>query len=330
MRKKKAAYLMAPKIDENAIVILNSGGYDSLITLAAATQYGYGPIHSLFVNYGQPAADNEALAAAAIAAHFGAIHHTETINFNIWADMDAMKDPLAENSIIPNRNFVLFAIAASYCDTLMVPTIGVGWDGIFNKKKDALINAVLWDAHKPFLSSLVRAYDQGSRLGWVGGYNLSILAPLLNKTKIQNGQFGLDMEVPFELSWSCFAGGRKTPCGACVKCKERDKIALSLEIPNRFDYDGAISLVPALKPKPKRAYKPRKKKEANESPELQPSGREEQRESTIEGAQESDPGKEENCEQPIYESESGLGQEKETRRSEEESSRSQEEKEEIA
>jgi 7-cyano-7-deazaguanine synthase len=303
--KKKPAHALVPKIDKDAILVLNSGGLDSLVVMGAVYQKGYKRIHSLFIDYGQVAAEQERLAAAAIAAFYNAQHYEETAKLSIWKELPALNNAQAEDLIVPNRNFVLFAIAGAYCDTKMIPSIGVGWDAIYNTKTKTLYS-VAWDAHKPFLMALCRSFDEGSRLGWVGNMNLSVETPLLNKQKEQNVKFGMDLSVPFELSWSCL-DSTSEPCQLCNKCHEREEMAELLGVENMFNRKEALLLAPKLKPK--RATKPRaprKKKVQDDTKEnslgldeVQASGRsseraeenppfESQQEETIQGQRQGD------------------------------------------
>ena len=41
-------------------------------------------------------------------------------------------------------------------------------------------------------------------------------------TKAEIVKLGASLGVPFELTWSCYAGGEK-PCGHCDSCKLRAK-----------------------------------------------------------------------------------------------------------
>lgn len=54
------------------------------------------------------------------------------------------------------------------------------------------------------------------------GHQLRIEAPFVNWTKAQVVAKGLELGVPYELTWSCYAGGEK-PCGKCGTCIDRAK-----------------------------------------------------------------------------------------------------------
>jgi 7-cyano-7-deazaguanine synthase len=49
---------------------------------------------------------------------------------------------------------------------------------------------------------------------------VEVLTPYLYYTKGQIIQDGISLNVDYELTWSCYVGG-KTPCGKCGTCVER-------------------------------------------------------------------------------------------------------------
>ena len=51
---------------------------------------------------------------------------------------------------------------------------------------------------------------------------VEVLAPLMRLSKTDIVRLGAKLKVPFELTWSCYAGGQK-PCGHCDSCKLRAK-----------------------------------------------------------------------------------------------------------
>ena len=52
------------------------------------------------------------------------------------------------------------------------------------------------------------------------GNQLQIEAPFVNMTKADVVKLGLELNVPYELTWSCYEGGDK-PCGVCGTCIDR-------------------------------------------------------------------------------------------------------------
>jgi 7-cyano-7-deazaguanine synthase len=56
-----------------------------------------------------------------------------------------------------------------------------------------------------------------------GTYNkVKIVAPFVSKNKAEVVKTGLALKTPYELTWSCYEGGKK-PCGTCGTCIDRAK-----------------------------------------------------------------------------------------------------------
>ena len=57
----------------------------------------------------------------------------------------------------------------------------------------------------------------------IGTYNkISINRPLINMNKSDVVKKGLELKVPYELTWSCYEGKDKQ-CGKCGTCIDRKK-----------------------------------------------------------------------------------------------------------
>jgi len=214
-------------------VVLNSGGIDSLVTVAWLAANGHKP-HSLFIDYGQPAAAKEEAAARAIASRYGGEFSKEAIRLDLWQRFpfffgDTSGSKFAFNGWIPMRNFIFFGIAASYCDGLGIPKMALGWSGRQDKKGEP--SAGSYGDHPRFIELLKKTFDQASDLRWTDLRKLEMLTPLRNRTRRQTIQLGRRLEVPFALAWSCEAGTSE-PCKACPKCLARFK-AFAKRAPSR-------------------------------------------------------------------------------------------------
>lgn len=54
------------------------------------------------------------------------------------------------------------------------------------------------------------------------GRRLEISAPFVGMSKAEVVKLGLSLDVPYELTWSCYEGGDR-PCGKCGTCIDRAK-----------------------------------------------------------------------------------------------------------
>ena len=72
------------------------------------------------------------------------------------------------------------------------------------------------DCSEAFETAMNTAIYEGS------GKQLRMEAPFIGCNKADIVKKGLEMGVPYELTWSCYEGGEK-PCGKCGTCIDRQK-----------------------------------------------------------------------------------------------------------
>lgn len=75
------------------------------------------------------------------------------------------------------------------------------------------------DCSDIFNKAMNQAIYEGS------GHQLEINAPFVKMTKAQIVKIGLELKVPYELTWSCYEGNDK-PCGMCGTCLDRQNAFL--------------------------------------------------------------------------------------------------------
>ena len=208
-------------------LVLFSGGVDSTTCLAIAVdKYGADEVLALSLYYGQKHS-RELEAARKIAAHYG-VKHKELDLALIFADSDCTllkgsegeipKESYAEqlektdgkpvSTYVPFRNGLFLASAASIA-------LSNGCEEIYYgaHSDDAAGNAYP-DCSSEFNDAINRAIYLGS------GGELRVTAPFIGMNKAQVIAKGLELGVPYELTWSCYEGGDK-PCGVCVTCRDR-------------------------------------------------------------------------------------------------------------
>ena len=208
-------------------LVLFSGGVDSTTCLAIAVdKYGADEVLALSLYYGQKHS-RELEAARKIAAHYG-VKHKELDLALIFADSDCTllkgsegeipKESYAEqlektdgkpvSTYVPFRNGLFLASAASIA---LSNGCGVIYYGAHSD--DAAGNAYP-DCSSDFNDAINRAIYLGS------GGELRVTAPFIGMNKAQVIAKGLELGVPYELTWSCYEGGDK-PCGVCGTCRDR-------------------------------------------------------------------------------------------------------------
>ncbi|MBU0548326.1 MAG: 7-cyano-7-deazaguanine synthase QueC [Candidatus Omnitrophica bacterium] len=195
-------------------VVLLSGGLDSATVLYLAKAKGY-LCRCLIFDYGQ-IHKKEIRQAKRIAKAAGCAYKILKIKFP-WkgsALLDRkIKIPEKINrgipaTYVPSRNIIFLSFAASFAETVGAESIFMG--------AHAQDYSGYPDCRREFFS----AFSKMVKAGTYGGF--SIRVPLLYKNKSQIILMGKRLGVPFELTWSCYRGG-KAPCTRCDSCYYRAK-----------------------------------------------------------------------------------------------------------
>ena len=61
-------------------------------------------------------------------------------------------------------------------------------------------------------------------------------APFINSPKAKVVETGARLNVPFELTWSCYEGGEK-PCGKCGTCRDRIRAFEENNLTDPLEYE---------------------------------------------------------------------------------------------
>lgn len=210
-------------------MVLFSGGVDSTTCLAIAVKkYGRENVMSLSISYGQKHS-REMESAAAIAKYYGIEKNDLDLSLIFkYSDCSLLKGSDEEiphesyseqlkktagspvSTYVPFRNGLFLSSAASVA---LSKGCGVIYYGAHSD--DSAGNAYP-DCSEIFNNAMNTAIYEGS------GRKLKIEAPFVGMTKSEVVKTGLELEAPYELTWSCYEGGEK-PCGKCGTCIDRAK-----------------------------------------------------------------------------------------------------------
>lgn len=210
-------------------LVLFSGGVDSSTCLGLAVKkYGKENVVALSIVYGQKHS-KEMEASVRVAEYYG-VEHLSLDLAKIFAysncsllshsDQEIPKEDYASqlektdgkpvSTYVPFRNGLFLSSAASIA---LSKDCGVIYYGAHSD--DAAGNAYP-DCSDAFNEAMKQAIWLGS------GNQLTIEAPFVNWSKADVVKKGLELGVPYELTWSCYEGGEK-PCGTCGTCIDRAK-----------------------------------------------------------------------------------------------------------
>ena len=224
-------------------VVLFSGGLDSSVCLGLAVrQYGAPEVLALSVAYGQRHL-KELEAARKIAQFYGVrqmsldlgeifknsqcsllTQSAQSIPQGDYARQLTSTRGAPVSTYVPYRNGLFLSSAASIALSLDCNEIYYGAHA-----DDAAGNAYP-DTSTAFHEAISRAIYIGS------GSQLQIVAPFIDKSKAQVVAMGRRIGVPFELTWSCYAGHDRA-CGVCDTCIDRRKAFTANGLTDPVEYE---------------------------------------------------------------------------------------------
>lgn len=214
-------------------LVLNSGGVDSTTCVGIAVdKYGKENVVTASLYYGQKH-DKELKCAQAVADYYGVGHIERDISSVMEFAKDVctlMKggkeiehssyaDQIKEHgegrvaTYVPFRNGLLLSIAAAIADSIFP---GEKVEIYYGAHADDAAGRAYADCSPEFAEAMDRAIN-------IGTYgNIIVNRPLIDLNKAGVVKLGLGLNVPYELTWSCYEGG-EVQCGTCGTCIDRKK-----------------------------------------------------------------------------------------------------------
>lgn len=231
-------------MSEKALVLL-SGGLDSTTALAwAIDQYEASNVSALILEYGQKHL-REVESAVDVCEFYGVERGYIELPREIWEDSDCTlligREDVAESTYaeqiaatsnqpiatsVPFRNGVFLSIAAAVamsheCNHLII--------GIHQNDNGAAYPDCSEDYHH-YMSDAIYIGTAGQVI---------VDAPFLHWTKKAIVNWGLEMNVPYRLTWSCYKGGRYA-CGKCATCLDRKAAFKFNNVEDPIEYETEI------------------------------------------------------------------------------------------
>ena len=205
-------------------VILLSGGLDSATVLFWAIKKGYHP-QALIFDYGQRHR-REVASASALCKRTGVPYQVISIKLP-WQGSSLLDKkaalPKAKNvkavgaeipsTYVPGRNTLFLSYGLSLAEAIGAGAVMIG--------ANALDYSGYPDCRPDFIAAMSKVFKLGTKTGRQGR-PIKIVAPLLKLSKARIIKLGNKLGVPYQLTWSCYSGGKK-PCGTCDSCLLRAK-----------------------------------------------------------------------------------------------------------
>lgn len=203
-------------------VVVFSGGLDSTTLLFKLKKEGH-EIHAVTFSYGQKHSI-ELEYAKKITSLLGVDHKIVDISSLQTLLDSALTNPsivipkvpasaqhyeTLKSTVVPNRNAIFLSIATGFAQS-------IGANNVFYAAHYS-DRGIYPDCREEF----VEAFEKMSRLS-LDNNSLSIMSPFVRMNKSDIVRLGSELEVPYEMTWSCYGGDMKH-CGTCSACRERKR-----------------------------------------------------------------------------------------------------------
>ncbi len=217
----------------NKAIILCSGGLDSVVS-AYSVKDKYSKLKFLFFDYGQRALKEEEscckeiaekLKAEFVKINLGWLGDISTAMLNSPGEVKETTDKDLEdgskeiiNWWVPCRNSIFIINALAFAESEFLKT-KERWDVIIGIKNEG--NEAMKDTTPSFLKKINELAEEGTH---DGGYK--IISPIIDLDKTEVIKLGKELNVPFELTYSCYVGTSSKEikhCGKCLNCALRKK-----------------------------------------------------------------------------------------------------------
>ena len=216
-------------IMKKAIIAL-SGGIDSAVAAAIAKKEGY-ELYFLTVNYGQKNIRKELSNSRKLANYFGVKEH-KIINMK-WlgelgssgiTDMSIHFENVSDDFIyVPYRNTCIIDACVAWAETMDADVIYTGSE------------AGPWicpDNSPEYYERINELVSHSTKIN----KKIKVVAPLNYSDKEGNIRKGIELNVPFEYTWTCVARADKA-CGICQPCRDRLEAFKKVGIKDPIKYE---------------------------------------------------------------------------------------------
>jgi 7-cyano-7-deazaguanine synthase len=207
--------------DKELAVVLLSGGLDSCVAAAVASQtYTLALFHA---NYGQRTVRRELRAFRDLADFFqprttfeaelnflGRIGGSSLTDTHLAVPEDSVEPQGLPSTYVPFRNTVIIAAAVAWAEVIGAGAIFIG------------ANQIDSPGYPDCRPEYYQAYERLIELGTGPNTHITLQTPLIDLDKAGIVRLGLKLQAPLELTWSCYQN-EDLACGRCSSCRLRLK-----------------------------------------------------------------------------------------------------------
>jgi 7-cyano-7-deazaguanine synthase len=204
-----------PEPEKSRAVVLLSGGMDSCVCAALATRDHN--VAALHVSYGQRTEERERRSFFAICDRLNieekllvrnealrAIGGSALTDKNIAVPTALGESGQIPVTYVPFRNAHFLSVAVSWAEV-----IGAGKIYIGAVEPDS---SGYPDCRPAYYEAFNRVIKAGTKEG-----NIEVVTPLIAMHKAEIVRLGLELNAPFDLTWSCYSSQDRA-CGVCDSC----------------------------------------------------------------------------------------------------------------
>ncbi len=213
-------------------VILLSGGMDSCVCAALAVRdYDAAAVH---VSYGQRTEERERRSFSAVCDRLGICDRLVVRNEVLRAiGGSALTDATIA---VPESHAIGADIPVTYVPfrNAHFLSVAVSWAEVLGAEK-VYVGAVEQDSsgYPDCCPAYYRAFNEVVKAGTREG-RIEIITPLIGMRKPEIVRLGLELDAPFDLTWSCYSR-EDSACGVCDSCVLRLRA---------FQEAGAVDPIP--------------------------------------------------------------------------------------
>lgn len=198
------------------IIVVYSGGLDSFTLLNEAIRSGkdisalsfdYGQKHSKELHFVEKFCTQESIDSKIVdISSIKELFQGSSLTDDIDIPKGHYEDDSMKSTVVPNRNMILISLALGYAVTKGAEEV---WFGAH-----AGDHAIYPDCRPEFVEKM----DSVAR---IANYSpIAIKAPYITMSKTEILAIGLNMQLDYGLTWTCYEG-KDLACGSCGACYER-------------------------------------------------------------------------------------------------------------
>jgi 7-cyano-7-deazaguanine synthase len=221
------------------VIVLLSGGMDSLVCAGLATR-DYKDVYALHMNYGQKTSARERISFDEICDFYKIPREKRKIidmtflkqiggssltDENIEVKTFKGDSAVIPDSYVPFRNSIILSLAVSWAEVVGAKKLFIGANHEDSPGYP--------DCRPSYYEAFNKVIHEGTKAS-----DIQILTPVISMKKRDIVLKGKELNVPFELSWSCYKSSAKA-CGQCDSCALRLRGFKEAGITDPIDYHSA-------------------------------------------------------------------------------------------